>query len=430
MTVGQSILFLNHQDCFEIGMQNSHGQISYVFVCPAAARNNFRASNQILFLDCALLKSEAGGVLFYAYVVDGGQEPVLIAFLLTEEENPSSWFLFLSLLEQCGIPAGDSIEGIVIKSLCSLVQNTVPRIETLYPEIVNSDSWWKNGLNGRKKRGLYSTDSSPMRSLLFRSIFDGSKEAINLRLHLSSEYPELEKEMSESGKWARSFYSHPYSDWHSLCTCHMNRLLDQNMLRYLMLDDVVSGLYVLMATQARERLLFYSQHKKSELAPCWKPLIQKYSYAIKQMEVQSLSKSLYIVTEEKQIVFDVDLAHNSCSCGSWAGRAFPCVHCWAVLQRLERTITSEATEYFTCGAAMRMCEVSQVPQFSHSLEQQADYYKQNVNINNEFPPWPEGTTSSEAVPFDSVNEKITVALCVCFFKQITAKSVLCDRRNR
>lgn len=350
-----------------------------VYVCPASSRTIFDASLQNVYLDCILLKNETGGALYVAFTLDGGNKSVLLAYMITEEESHQNWHQFLTLLERSHIVSSTSMEYSIIQSLIIQVESLFPKLVAVQPELsFPSNSWYST--NPRRKKGTSHQEFPSLRSLFFRIIFSSSEIPL-LMEQFFSENRDLLSTLSHYPKWNRRLFESPHVTVTEFIVKEFEmNVLEQRSIRYLMLDDVITGLYTIQIEKSQERHQFYSSIEPStSYTPFYCALLNEYSTSKEVFTVQTQDKVHFIVVlaSNPSIHFSIDFLAHSCSCGYWQESHFPCIHVWNVVQTMKMSL-EPLTQFFTCASALTMAPQLEVPQFNHSLSQQVHYYIQGL----------------------------------------------------
>lgn len=349
-----------------------------VFVCPAESLRLFQLSQGLLAMDCSQLKSEFGGVLFHASTMDGGQKAIPLGYMLAEEESPENWRLFISRLHDCGIPTDTDPECQLILHLCKTIETIFPELETIMPDLsVRMSPWYLNG-SVRRKKVISKSDFLSLQSRFYRVVFCGTVQVNSLLNQLMNEASDIVKELAKIGQWYRHCMKRPHVFQIESCIQQMEMIyLDHEALRYLMLDDVVSGLYVMISRYSKKRQEEYKEYALESLTPFYQQLVDQYLEVLPSFTVTCIQDSLFRVTEVVKNHTDheeVDFQHKSCTCGVWQEYQFPCVHCWCVIQHENLSLNNVVGDFYSCGAALQLCPDYALPCFTHDIDQQVGYY--------------------------------------------------------
>lgn len=349
---------------------------------PSESLSIFHKSQGFLALDCSPLKNENGGVLFHVSTIDGGQKPILLAYMIAEEESPSNWRLFLERLKESGIPTDQDPECRLLLQLCDTMDSVFPTLSHLFSS-TNHSPW--HVTTTRKNKS--PKGGSILRELLMRVVFCGTKQIGSLYSRLLVESEELGRELSKFVPWYRMAIERPHAMLLQACLQEVEVVfLDHEMVRLLNLDDVVSGLYELMALYARKRKEEYVQCPEM-LTPFCQQLARQYVEA--SLHVALVREAVYVVSglvDGETVQEEVDCERHSCTCGWWEAYQFPCVHAWCLIQ--QGKLSQEVMEFFYCRTAMQMCPEYVVPSFKHSLKQQVAFAMQECSPSMEgLGPW-------------------------------------------
>ena len=375
------ILEANPNDRIEIVTSVTAGKelLSALFICPFGFQQIHQLQKKSIFLDCCYLRGENAGVLFHASAIDPDYRPVLLAFMIAEQESVSNWRRFLEFLESSHLLTREDDVAQVIFSLCALLESNLPQLEYAFSELAAEASpWYVNGMV-RRKRSVRS-DSFTLRALLLRCVFSYGSEASLFLNRLMSEKSDLFEELQHLGKWNRSLFSVQLRELHSLCAGHVEHdLLEQNSLQYLMIDDLATGLYYFQCLDCEERRQLYLHFDPDDLAPHFQQVLAEYArfkgdYSVEPGAPCAVSMRI----DGVQRKFLVDLEGKSCSCGLWQALRFPCLHGW-----LAATVRGVGWELLDEGLhsvkqALRSCPSMNVPAFPHPVLTQIAYYKKST----------------------------------------------------
>lgn len=414
------ILEVNPNDRIEIVTSVNAGKelLSALFICPFGLQQVYHLQKNGLFLDCCYLRGENSGVLFYASAIDPDHHPVLLAFMIAEEESVLNWRRFLEFLESSHLvtPEEDAVQ--VILSLCLLLESSLPQLECVFSDLAAEASpWYING-NVRRKRSIRS-DSFPLRALMLRCVFSYGSETNLFLNRLVSEKSELFDELQHLGKWNRSCYSVQLRDLHSLCASHIEHdLLEQNSLQYLMIDDLAAGLYYFQCLDCNERRQFYIHFDPDDLTPHFQQVLAEYARFQGDYSVENGPPcTVSMVVEGVPHKFVVDLEAKTCSCGLWQALRFPCLHSWLVT-KVGWTSWERVDEgLHTIKQALRTCPTMNVPSFPHQILTQIAYYQRSAG-RLEKSALSEGLSQSSILPINveevlMTEEKNMISLWEC-----------------
>ena len=378
--VGQQVMKASPESEFVIDTigESKKTLLRSVFVCPAESLRLFLLSQRLLALDCSQLKSEFGGVLFHASTMDGGQKVIPLGYMLAEEESPENWRLFISRLHDCGIPTDTDPECQLILQLCKTIETMFPELEAIVPDLaVRLSPWYLNG-SVRRKKSLSKTDFVSLQSRFYRVVFCATVQVKTLLSQLMAEASDLVKELNKTGLWYRHAMKRQHVYQIESCIQQIDMVyLDHEMLRYVMLDDVVSGLYVMIARYAKKRQEEYDGYNSDSLTPFYQQLVNQYLEVLSSFSVTCIRDSLFRVTEgekDSSEQEEVDLQQKTCTCGMWQEYQFPCIHCWCVIQHENFSLNSVSGEFFSCGTALQLSPNYALPFFTHNIDQQVRYY--------------------------------------------------------
>ena len=376
-----TILEANPNDRIEIVTSIAAGKelLSALFVCPFGLQQVHQLQKKPLYLDCCYLHGENSGVLFHASEIDPDYRPVLLAFMIAEQESVSNWRRFLEFLESSHLVTPEDDVVHVLLSLCMLLESNLPQLEYVFSDLAaESSPWYVNGAV-RRKRSIRS-DSFTLRALLLRCVFSYGAESTLFLNRLMSEKSDLFDELQHLGKWNRSLFAVQLRELHSLCTAHIERdLLEQNSLQYLMIDDLATGLYYFQCLDCEERRHIYLHFDPDELTPHFQQVLAEYARFKGEYSIENGSPcAVSMVLEGVQRKFLVDLEGKTCSCGLWQALRFPCLHGWLVAT--VRGVAWEAVDegLHAVKQALRTCPTMNVPSFPHPILTQIAYYKKST----------------------------------------------------
>lgn len=375
--LGEQVLRANPTATFTVSSftENKKAVLSSVFFALPDARILFDQS-KVLVLDCTALKGEYGGVLFYASILDGGEQPVLLAFMVANEETHLTWREFLNSLQLAGVGTAATPAVSSLLHLCDLLTDLFPRLCLIRHDLGMEPSSWSSMLPQRRKKAT-AMEVTPLRSLFFRCAFATASQSTVLIAQFSSLAPELTAMLMKLPQWSRSQLPRAHEYYTTDVTTDMELLLNQQYLRFLMLDDVVSGLLFVSHSRTQQRRALYSGLPAGSLTPFYAHLAKSYASECSRMTAQCVRANVYCVSD-KSDVFDVDFEKKTCSCHQWEELAFPCVHCWCVMEAFKMGVMEVVDAFFTNDAALKMCGDFVLPAFSHDLSRQVKYYQQSL----------------------------------------------------
>lgn len=386
-TVEECVLSESPYSYFQIDTEkeNDKTQLLSVFVCPSESLSIFHKSQGFLALDCSPLKNEYGGVLFHVSTIDGGQKPILLAYMIADEESPSTWRLFLERLKESGIPTDQNSECQLLLHLCEVFDSVLSSLSHLFSS-TNHSPWHVAPSRTRK----VPKPSPLLRALLTRVVFCGTKQVSSLYSRLLVESEELVHELGKFAPWYRMAVERPATMLVQACLQEVEMVfLDHEMVRLLNLDDVVSGLYELQAAAAGKRREEYEQCPEEMLTPFCQQLARQYVEVITSLTVTGVRDHVFLVSgvvEGETVREEVDCERRTCSCGWWLPYQFPCVHAWCLVQ--QGKLSREVVEFFCCRSALQMCPEYVVPTFKHTLKRQVAFAMQECTPAMEaLSPW-------------------------------------------
>lgn len=364
--------------------ENQKALLSSVFYTYAEAKSLYKQSKKLLALDCSPLKSELGGVLFHASTLDGGREPILLAFMVAGEENQNTWREFLSALQTHGLGDRSNSEFAIVSEVCVVVDTCLPALTLLHQDLgVEASPWYLNGNTRRKKTGQ-PFEHARLRSLFFRALFCGSSRISNYITHLTSLAPEVVSELSKHPQWSRGHASRYHMMYIDYVLSEFEVALEQDSIAYLMLDDVVEGLILAIHRRAQQREAMYASQEKTALTPFYQQLVAGYAADMGRFTVECVNPKLYCVVDNATAAsrFDVDLEKGTCSCCYWQELMFPCVHCWCVMHHCKVDWRSGVDAFFTNEKALGLCAHHALPAFTHDFSRQVKYYQQSLKMKD------------------------------------------------
>ena len=333
----------------------------------------------MLYLDCSYLKGEVSGVLFHASEIDPGHQPVLLAYMIAEEESIINWRRFIELLERCHLVHQNDESIQVLLSLCCIYESTLPQLECMFSDLsIGCSPWYVNG-NVRRKKST-RMDNSSLRSLFFRCVFSLGDESHTYINRLINEKSELVEELRHLGKWNRNCFQVHSNMTHSLCISHVEHdLLESQSLQYLMIDDLLMGLYYFQCLDCEERKQLYSRYEPQDLTPYYHHIILDYARYKDEYLIDGRNPCTVICTVDTvQHRFVVNFDEGTCSCGVWQEIQFPCLHCWIAMKHQGLSLQSVDHDMHTISTALLTCPETHIPLFPHHVLTQIAYYKHSV----------------------------------------------------
>ena len=305
--------------------------------------------------------------------------------MIAEEESSSNWRLFLERLKESGIPTDQNSECRLLLHLCDVIDSVFPTLSHLFSSTNHSPWHITSNRNRKSPKG-----GSILRELLLRVVFCGTKQVSSLYNRLLLESEEVGRELSKFMPWYRMAIDRPQTMLVQACLQEVEMVyLDHEMVRFLNLDDVVSGLYELVAGAARKRREEYSQCPEEMLTPVCQQLARQYLEVISALQVTAVREGVFVVegvVEGENVQEEVDCERRSCTCGWWQVDQFPCVHAWCLVQ--QGKLSQDVVEFFCCRTAMKMCPEYVVPEFKHSLKQQVAFAMQECGpAMDALSPW-------------------------------------------
>ena len=256
-----------------------------VYICPSETTFILPHALPILALDCAILKGEAEGVLYYALTFDGNNHVIPLAFMLAEEESTAGWTSFVDHLENDQIMPGND-EYSVIRQLCHTLDQLMNELSSISPNIASStilQSVWNPFGSVRRQKSKGNPLFSAFRALLHRVVF--------CRSSLFSSYVNQLVERDEL-VWdylkTACCYRHGHDHNHDYLHDHINMCIQQfekyylqkGFLYNLMIDDVISGLYEMIASESDRRRSEFSKYNPAQLTPTYQQLEAEYCNVI------------------------------------------------------------------------------------------------------------------------------------------------------
>lgn len=375
--IGEQVLHANPNASFTISSfsENNKSILSSVFFALPDARILFDQS-KVLVLNCTPLKGEYGGVLFYASILDGGEQPILLAFMVAKEETHITWREFLHSLQLAGV--GNTTTPIFssLLQLCDIIADLLPQLFVIRHDLGTELPTWSSTQPQRRKKAT-ALEMTPLRSLFFRSVFATAPQSTSLLPQLSALAPELTAMLMKLPLWSRSQLPPSHEYYTTDVITDMELLLDKNYLRFLMLDDVMSGLMAFAHSRIQQRRALYEGLPATSLTPCYARLVKSYESEFAHMTAECVRANMYCVSD-KTNEFEVDFEKKTCSCHQWEELLFPCVHCWCVMEMFKMNVMEVVDPFFTNEAALKMCGDFVLPVFSHDISRQVKYYQQSV----------------------------------------------------
>ena len=256
-----------------------------VYICPYETTFILPHALPILALDCAILKGEINGVLYHASTFDGNNHVIPLAFMLAEEESTAGWTSFVDQLESDQIMPGHE-EYSVIRQLCHTLDQLLSKISQNYPNIVSSSSsfaiqsTWNPFGSARRLKTKGSSLHYALRALIHRVVFSRSSQFSGYVNQLADQ----DEALWDSLRTA-CCYRHGHDNNHDYFHDPINMCIQQfeeyylqkRFLSHLMIDDVISGLYEMIASESLRRRRDFSQYNSTQLTPSYQQLEEEYS---------------------------------------------------------------------------------------------------------------------------------------------------------